>query len=117
MKKFMLAFALVAGLSISANAHVTKADIQAMLTEIGTSLDKIETIYLYNTNTYYTDGSSTTFYDKYTKEKGNHCSLTDSGIKLTYKPGGVVTSAMLIAYSSILTIDIGQDYISISLYQ
>jgi len=63
-----------------------------MLTELGTSVDKITEVYVYNTMTYFTDGTSKQTFDKYLKENGNELSLTDTGIKLTYKPKGVLTS-------------------------
>lgn len=116
MKKTVALFLLFAGINFSANALVTKADIESMLVAVGTSLDNMEKIYVYNTMTYYTDGTHKQTYSEYTKESGNIVSLTDTGIKLTYKPNGVVTSVYFIAYSSILTIDVGKDYLSISLF-
>lgn len=117
MKKIFLAFLLFAGTTFTANAHITKAEIMTMLTELGTSLDKINEVYVYNTMTYFTDGTSKQTFDKYLKEKGNHLSLTDTGIKLTYKPEGVLTSVFFMPYDSILTIDVGVNYISVWLKQ
>lgn len=116
MKKIFALFLLFAGINLSANALVTKTDIELMLASVGTSLDNMERIYVYNTMTYYTDGTHKQTYSEYTKENGNIVSLTDTGIKITYTPKGVVTSVYFIAYSSTLTIDVGKDYLSISLY-
>jgi len=116
MKKLFFLFVLFTGINFSANALVTKTDIESMLTAIGTSLDKIETIYVNNTTSYFADGTNKLTYNEYSKKSGNIVSLTDTGIKLTYAPAGVVTSIYFIPYSSIITIDAGKDYLSISLF-
>ena len=113
MKKLILLLVIVAGSYSNAKAYITKADIESMMTEIGTSLDKIAEVFIGNTMSYYNDGTKKESFDKYTKEKGNVISLTDTGIKVVYKPGGVATSVFFVAYSSIITFDIGQDYITL----
>jgi len=114
MKKLLLITVLFFG-AISSKAHVTKADIESMLTELGTTLDRMDNIFIGNTMTYFNDGTSKQWYDNYTKEKGNKFILTETGFKIVYKPGGVVTSIFFVPYTNIITIDIGLDYINIYL--
>jgi hypothetical protein len=117
MKKLIFAFMLSLGLAGNASAYVTKADIESMLTAIGTTLENMENFYVNNVNDYYTDGTWKQSYDHYTKENGNMASLTDNGIKLTYRKDGAVNSVFFIPYTTILTIDVGKNYMTISLMQ
>lgn len=113
MKRILLIALLSLGTYSNSSAFITKADIESMMTEIGTSLDKISEVFVGNTMSYFNDGTKKETFDKYTKEKGNVVVLTDTGIKVVYKPSGVTTSVFFIPYSSIITFDIGKDYITL----
>jgi hypothetical protein len=117
MKKFIFAFMLSLGISFNASAHITKADIESMLASIGTTLENMENFYVNNVNNYYTDGTWKQAYENYTKANGNLASLTDTGIKLTYRKEGTISSIFFIPYTTILTLDVGKDYMTISLMQ
>lgn len=111
MKRTFLLFILF--ISAQAYSQITRSEIEVMMTEIGTSLDKIEELFVGNVMDYYQDGTSKQTFDKYRSEKGNVFKLTDNGIKAIYKPEGTVKSVFFIPYSSIITIDIGVNYITL----
>ncbi|MCB9225525.1 MAG: hypothetical protein R2780_01955 [Crocinitomicaceae bacterium] len=111
MKRYTLLFLLF--ISTSAISQVTRNEIEVMMTEIGTSIDKMEELFVGNVMDYYQDGTSKQTYDKYKSEKGNVFKLTDNGIKAIYQPEGKVKSVFFVPYSNILTIDIGVNYMTI----
>jgi hypothetical protein len=111
MKRLVLVSLLI--LSSNVFSQVSRNEIEMMLTEIGTSMNKIEELFVGNTMDYYKDGTSKQTFDKYRAEKGNIFTLTDGGIKAIYKPEGKVKSVFFIPYSSIITIDIGLNYMTL----
>lgn len=115
MKKSLLFFLLFVGVSGTLNAQITKADLLGMMTDMGTSPEKIATVYVGNTMTYFKDGTSKQFYSKYTGDKGNVVTLTDYGIRVNWQPEGTAKSIFYIPYSSIITINVEPDYLSIYL--
>ncbi len=111
MKKLFLITLMVAGFGLLSFAQVTKADIQKMMTEIGTRADNIEKLYIYNTQVFYTDGSFTRTYSTYSAENGeytNSVGLYDTGIVLKTKNNGVEESRNLYPYSSISYVEVSK---------
>ena len=118
MKKIFLITLMVAGFGIFSFAQVTKADVTKMLTEIGTSSDKIVKLSVYNTHVFYTDGTHTKTYSTYSAENGeytNSVGIYDSGIVLKTKKGGVEDSRNLYPYSSISYIEVSKTQLFIYL--
>ena len=110
MKYSLLALILFFG--FSASAHITKADIEKMMSDIGTSADKITTLYIGNTMTYYKDGSSKQGYAIYEKSNGNSISFTENGIRANWTKDGALKSVVYIPYSSINNFQIGVDFVN-----
>ena len=111
MKSIALTFLLFIGLS--AGAQVTKGDIDRMMSDLGTSADKITEIYIGNTMTYYKDGTSKQSYTIYNADKGNKIVFTDNGIRVNWHKDGAIKSVYFIPYKSIITYQMGVDYINV----
>lgn len=115
MKKTLLIFLLLLGSSGSLNAQITKADLLGIMGDMGTTPEKMATVYVGNTMTYFKDGTSKQGYSIYTSDKGNVVSLTDYGIRVNWQPEGTAKSVFYIPYSSIITINVEAEYLSIYL--
>jgi hypothetical protein len=97
--------------SIVSFAQVTKADVQKMMSEINVSLDKFETLNVYNTQVFYVDGTYTKSYTTYKKSNGefsNSILIYDTGIVMASKKNGVAFSRYMYPYESISYIEMTQ---------
>ena len=93
-----------------ANAQVTKSDVTKMLSEVGTSIDKIETLMVYNTVIFYTDGSYGRSYSEFKKVNGDYTNsfeLYDSGVVMKTKKNGVEWNRYLYPFTSMSYIEVG----------
>lgn len=117
MKKLLLGITMILGCSFMTSAQITAEDIVAMMDDVGTTPEQIKTVYVGSTMSYYTDGTKRESYDKYNYEKGNRFDLADNGIRVNYKPDGQFSSVFYIPYTSILTFEVGKDFINIFLYR
>ncbi|PLX09868.1 MAG: hypothetical protein C0596_00880 [Marinilabiliales bacterium] len=120
MKKLLLLSIMVLGFGLFAFSQVSKADVEKMMSEINTSADKIEKLYVYNTQVFYTDGTYTRSYSTYSESNGeyeNSVMIYDSGIVLSTKKNGVEHSRNLYPFNSISYIEVGQSSIWIYLKQ
>jgi hypothetical protein len=118
MKKLFFAVLILFGLQSIASAQFSKADVDQMMKELGTSEDKIETLYIGNTLVFYKDGSYKKTYEKYTKvngDYGNSVKITESGILLKTTKGGKLHSVKLLPYKSISNIYISMNYLEVYL--
>lgn len=113
--KTILSTLFLFGLTYFASAQVTAEDIVAMMDDLGTSPDKIETVYVGNKVKYFTDGTSKWTYSKYLASDGNGVTLADAGIRVNFKPDGTTTSIYYIPYNSITSLNITDDYLTIYL--
>lgn len=111
MKAILLSLVLFVG--FAATSQVTKGDIEQMMSDVGTTPDKINSLYVGNTMTYYKDGKSKQGYALYEKSNGNSVSLTDSGIRVNWTKDGKMQSVVYVPYASILTISVGTDFIDL----
>jgi hypothetical protein len=104
MKKLFIVLCVFMAVSFSAMSQVTKSDLVKMMNEISTTEDKFEKIYIYNTVTFYTDGTSKSTYAQYSKVNGeyaNSIGFYDSGIVLLSKKNGVDDGRYIYPYASI----------------
>ncbi len=118
MKKLFFVVVILWGLQSIILAQFSKADVDQMMKELGTSEDKIETLYIGNTLVFYKDGSYKKNYEKYTKVNGdysNSVKITETGILLKTTKGGKPYSLKLLPYKSISNIYISMNYIEIYL--
>ncbi len=117
MKKIILSFSLLFFYNLSFS-QVTKADLESLLSELGTSMDKMESLYCGNTLTFYNDGTFKRTYDKYNRnnnEYQNTFKLSNSGIVVSTTKSGKISSRKIYAFASIKFVNIGLDYIEIEL--
>jgi hypothetical protein len=118
MKKFVLVLIIGCAFAISTNAQITKASVERMLTELGSSIDKVETLYIGNMMIYYTDGTHKMTYTTYNKNNGDYLNtlqLTNEGIVLKTKKNGAEFAREIFPYNNIKRINIERAYISIFL--
>ncbi|MCU0434252.1 MAG: hypothetical protein MUC87_12410 [Bacteroidia bacterium] len=105
MKKLVVLFVGIFLFTLTANAQVTKAQIEAAFTELGASIADVDELYIGNTITFYTDGShsrSSSKYKKFPKEgTKNSFALTDNSIKMTYYVSDKAEEVHLFPYKSI----------------
>ena len=118
MKKIVVALIISCGFALSSSAQITKASIERMLTELGSSIKSIETFYVGNQMVYYTDGTSKLTYSKYKKNNGDYLNtvqLTNEGVVLKTKKNGAEFAREMFPYSSIRRINIEPNYMGIFL--
>lgn len=104
MKKLLIVLCVFMAVSFSAMSQVTKTDLVKMMNELSITEDKFEKIYIYNTITFYTDGTSKNTYAQYSKVNGdytNSLGFYDSGIVLLSKKNGVEDGRYIYPYASI----------------
>lgn len=118
MKKlFVVIIAFFAFQTIS-SAQVTKADVDKMLSEIGTTVDKIETLYIGNIKEFYTDGSWKKTYSKYKKKYNDYANLffiKENGILMKTNKSGKLHSMTFYPYSEISYVYVSATAINIYL--
>ena len=110
MKKLFLFIAFAFTVGFSANAQVTKADVSKMLSDIGTSIDKIETLMVYNTLSFYSDGSYVRSYSEFKKTNGDYSNsweLAENGLVMKTKKNGVEWNRYFYPYASMTYIEVG----------
>lgn len=118
MKKFVLVLIISCAFAINTNAQITKASVERMLTELGSSINNVETLYIGNLMTYYTDGTNKMTYAKYNKTNGDYINtlqLTNEGIILKTKKNGAENSRDLFPFNNIKRINVEAKYIGIYL--
>ena len=118
MKKIVLSLIISCAFAINTNAQITKASVEKMLTELGSSINKVETLYIGNVMKYYTDGTNKMTYAKYSKTNGDYINtlqLTNEGIILKTKKNGAENARELFPFNSIKRINIEAKYIGIFL--
>ena len=99
-------------------SQISKGDLENLLYELGTSMDKIESLYCSNKLVFYTDGTFKRTYEKFKRnnnEYENTFKLAESGIVVHTKKSGQAFSRKIYAYSSIKFIDVGVNYIEMEL--
>ncbi|MBD3636940.1 MAG: hypothetical protein HUJ25_06305 [Crocinitomicaceae bacterium] len=96
-------------------AQVTRGDLENMMDELDTNPENIKEMFIGNTSTYSKEQAIAYSYKKYSADRGNTLSLTDSGIKILYAPDGKPTSVYFIPYKKIATVELGKTWISIYL--
>lgn len=118
MKKLICSTIFSFCFMITSFAQVNQSDVQQMLKDLGTSMSKIETLYIGNVKVFYKDGSYKKTYAKYTKNNAGTTTtftLTSSGVSMKSTASGKVTGITLIPYASIIKINIQSNYIGIDL--
>jgi hypothetical protein len=122
MKKVIALLVFVVGLTVSANAQVTKAQVEASLKEMNATMDDVVRLYIGNVIKFYSDGSNRRTDETYEKtvSKGstNSFSLTENGLKVTYSENGVISSVKIFPFSMITTLSISkiEKGVNISIY-
>lgn len=89
-----------------------------MMNEIGATEDKFEKIHIYNSITFYTDGTNKRTYQSYSKSNGEYTNsiiLYDSGIVVATKKNGVEDSREMYPYESISYVTVSKTAIWIYL--
>lgn len=117
MKKLLLALLFVITTTMSFS-QITKASVVSMLTELGSSIDKVETLFIGNVKKYYVDGTwkkESTKYNKTWSNGTNQFSVSDIGIVVKSYEAGVLYNIQLYPFSSILNISVEAAYIEIHL--
>ena len=118
MKKIVFSLIISCAFAINTSAQVTKASVEKMLAELGSSINKVETLYIGNVMKYYTDGTNKMSYAKYSKTNGDYINtvhLTNEGIILKTKKNGTENARELFPFNSIKRINIEAKYIGIFL--
>ncbi|MFN8711786.1 MAG: hypothetical protein ACK5Z2_02955 [Bacteroidota bacterium] len=112
MKKLALIFGLVTCFSLTAEAQVTKAQVETSLKEMNITMDDVVEIYIANTIVFYSDGTNKHTYEKYNRTVSgggvNKFSLTDNGLKITFEKDGTVQFVKIIPFSMITNIEISK---------
>jgi hypothetical protein len=120
MKKVIALLVFVIGLTVSANAQVTKAQVEASLTEMNATMNDVVQFYVGNVIKFYTDGSSKRTDDTYVKTVSigatNSFSLTENGIKVTYSKNGVISAVKIFPFSVITAVSISKDEKGVYIY-
>jgi len=110
MKRLFLFVALALTVSFMANAQVTKADVTKMLSDVGTSIDKIEKLVVYNTISFYSDGSYGRSYSEYKRINGDYTNtfeLYETGIVMKSQKNGEDVNRYFYPFASISYIELG----------
>jgi len=118
MKKAICILLLSLSFSLISMAQISQSDLQQMLKDLGTSMSKIETLYMGNVKVFYKDGSYKKTYSKFTKSNSGTTttfSLTSSGILIKATASGKITGLTLIPYASIIKINVQPNYVGIDL--
>jgi hypothetical protein len=121
MKKVIALLVFAVGLTVSANAQVTKAQVEASLKEMNATMDDVVQLYIGNVIAFYVDGTNKRTTEKYQRKVDsdgiNKFSLTENGLKISYEKNGVISFVKIIPFSMITTIEISKNdkgiYISI----
>lgn len=117
MKKLLLVLLFGVATSVS-YSQLTKASVVSMLTELGSSIDQVETLFIGNVKTYYTDGSwkkESSKYNKTWSNGTNQFAITDIGIMVKSFEDGALFNIRMYPFSSILNISVQAAYIDIHL--
>jgi len=118
MKKLFFAILFTTICTSHSFSQITKASVVGMLTELGSSIDKVETLFIGNVKTYYNDGTWKKEFAKYNKtwSKGtNAISVSDLGIVVKSYENGALYNIRLYPFSSILNISVEATFIDIQL--
>ena len=118
MKKYTLSLMVVLMLCGTSYSQVTKSAISAALTEMGMSTSDVESFYIGNLYSYYTDGTYKKTYSKYNKtwsEGTNEVSLSDAGIVLKSFKNGALNEIRVYPYTYIVNFGVMKNYMEIYL--
>jgi hypothetical protein len=118
MKKIFCTALFSFSLIVISFSQISKNDIQQILKEVGSSIDKIETLYVGNVKTFYTDGTFKKSYTKYKRISGkatNSFFITDTGVVIKSTTEGKITDVTMIPYSSIIKINLQATYFGFDL--
>lgn len=115
MKTVIATIILAVGLTISAQAQITEADIKGQLQEMGVKIGAMKKFYVNNLITGYNSGKIDRVSRKYELGPQAKLQLTERGIKkLTYK-NGKVTFIVFYPYASIVNYLVSREFITINL--
>lgn len=118
MKKAICILLFSLSFSLISMAQISQSDVQQMLKDMGTSMDKIETLYMGNVKVFYKDGSFKKTYSKFNRSNSGTTttfSLSSSGIIIKASADGKTTGLTLVPYASIIKINVQSNYIGIDL--
>jgi hypothetical protein len=120
MKKVIALLVFVVGLTVSANAQVTKAQVEESLKEMNATMDDVVQLYIGNVIKFYTDGSNRRADETYEKTVSigstNSFSLTENGLKVTFSKNGVISSLKIFPFSMITTLSISKNEKGVYIY-
>jgi hypothetical protein len=118
MKKLFIVSLLMIAMQPVTYGQITKANVDKMMKELGTSQDKIESLYVGNRPAFYTDGSYKKTYDKFKKknqEYENSVFIEENGILLKTKKDGKLNSMRFYPFAKITNIYVSATSIDIYL--
>ena len=120
MKKVIALLVFIVGLTVSANAQVTKAQVEESLKEMNATMDDVVQLYIGNVIKFYTDGSNRRADETYEKTVSigstNSFSLTENGLKVTFSINGVISSLKIFPFSMITTLSISKNEKGVYIY-
>jgi hypothetical protein len=114
MKKLIL----IALLSVAAcwgKAQTTKADFEAMFTQMGTSVQKIEKLWVGNEVVFFNDNTWDRRSTVYLSSNKNTFELTATGFKVVHAAGTPECSIVMYPYDKIKSYSAGMTFVNISL--
>ena len=118
MKKIFSTAILVFTFSIISFSQISKSDIEQMMKELGSSMDKIESLYIGNVKVFYKDGNWKKTYSRHQKNSDkyrNKFFLKETGfLRRTYKDGKLEVLE-LFPFSSIVSVNVQKSYIGIEM--
>ena len=95
--------------------QITKLDVEAMLIQVGSSMDKIIELYVTNTVVHYTDGTTAKSDATYESSNNNKFDLQENGIRVVYNPADKSGSVLFFPFSAMKYIQVNSTSISIHL--
>lgn len=118
MQKIVLVALILAGLQFEANAQINVQAVNYMMNEVGTSIERIESLRITNIDSYVSIGKKFTGYeikDREYEKQVREFVVCDYGIGYKLYKKGKLISMKLYPYPSIKTITVLADSIEIEM--
>lgn len=114
MKKTLLILTLLLS-AATAFTQATKADMDAMLVQLGTSMSKMEKVWVGNEVVFFNDNTWDRRSTVYLASNNNTFETSPGGLKIIHAPGTPEYSIVIYPYDKIKSYSAGLTFINISL--
>jgi hypothetical protein len=114
MKKAILILCFLLS-GAAAIAQATKSDVEAILTQLGTSMSKVEKLWVGNEIVFFNDNTWDRRSTVYLASNNNTFEASTSGLKIIHAPGTAEYSIVIYPYDKIKSYSAGLTFLNISL--